>query len=383
MNQGIQPPRTIFLACPYGEIGGGMGSIMAYLAAVGMDTSGRFRLLPLETRGGGRLLFSPFFLLLAIFRIFFETIRRRLALVHVNLADGGSVYRKAAIVLASKAIGVPVLLHVHAGRIIPFYNSRGRFGKTLIRITAQSADHCLVLGVLWQDWLVDELGVQSRRVSIVPNGVPSTTAVRPARDAAQPFRVVFVGNLLPDKGVADLLYAFAKPELRNANVTLTLAGGGNVAAYRAVAEQLGIGASVQFTGWLEQAAVRQVLAASDALVLPSYNEGLPLVVLEALASRVPAICTPVGAVPEMFEDGRTALFVPPRDPAQLAARILHLAQTPSLQARLSEEGYVLYQNRFTMEAFTERLSQFYAMLAHPARPGETAMLRPGATSHAP
>ena len=380
MMQKAQPQRIVFLACPYGEIGGGMGSIMAYLAALGIDSSGQFRLSPLETRGGGRIIFSPFFLFIAICRILFETICGRLALVHVNLADGGSVYRKALLILAAKAVGTPVLLHIHAGRIIPFYNSRGWFGKALLGVAVRTADHCIVLGSLWRDWLTDILGVPRRFISIIPNGVPATPHPRKPRTEGQPFRVIFVGNLLPDKGVADLLAAFARPELQGAVVTLTLAGGGDVARYQMIANELGLGSRVRFTGWIGQSAVRELLAESDALVLPSYHEALPLVVLEALASQVPVICTPVGAIPDMLPKGKVALFVRPGDPDGLAATILRLSGSTILQERLSREGFALYRRSFTMEAFTERLSELYLQLARPlrSRAGSASRTRPTA-----
>ncbi|MGE4046816.1 MAG: glycosyltransferase family 4 protein [Acetobacteraceae bacterium] len=353
---------------------------MAYVANMGVDTSGDFRLLRLETRGGGRLIFSPFFLALALARIVIETLRGRLALVHVNLADGGSVYRKAAIVIMSRAVGTPVLLHIHAGRIVPFYNSRGRFGKWLIHTMVHSANHSMVLGRLWQDWLVYTFRVPRASVSIVPNGVPATTARHARRGDNRGFHLVFVGNLLRDKGVSDLLEAMAQPALRDANVTLTLAGGGEIAYFRDMAERLGLSSRVFFTGWIDQTSVRETLVQADALVLPSYNEGLPLVVIEALASRVPAICTPVGAVPEMLEDGRTALFIRPHDPDHLAATVVRLMNDPELNDRLTEEGYALYRRQFTMQAFMDRLSQAYAMLAPPSHPRAMAMPRRRATS---
>ena len=79
--------RTVFLACPYGQVGGGMGSIMAYLASLQQDPSGQFDLKRLESRGGGHIAFSPFFLALAVGRIILEAMRGRLAVVHLNLAE--------------------------------------------------------------------------------------------------------------------------------------------------------------------------------------------------------------------------------------------------------------------------------------------------------
>jgi glycosyltransferase involved in cell wall biosynthesis len=354
----------VFLACPYGQIGGGMGSIMSYLAAFGTDLSGQFRLVRLETRGGGHIIFSPFYLLYAIARIVIEAIRGRLAIVHINLADGTSVYRKAMMLFASRLTGTKVLLHFHAGRLIPMYDSMGAPGKMLLRAMVHHADHCVVLGKQWYHWLIETLGARPDTISVVYNGVPATALPRRPRAGGAPFQFLFIGNLLPNKGVTDLLQAFALPELRNSPLTLTLAGGGAVEQYEAMAAQLHIAERVRFTGWVSQATVRALLTEADALVLPSYVEGLPLVILEAIASRVPVICTPVGTIPELFEDGTTALFVAPGDLAGLAKAMLTLSRDTGLQGRLSEAGFTLYQEKFSMSTFREQIGSIYSELAH-------------------
>src|SRR6185437_15521512 len=134
---------------------------------------------------------------------------------------------------------------------------------------------------------------------------------------------------------------------------------------------------VHFTGWVDQATARELLAGSDALVLPAYDEGLPLVILEAMASGVPVICTPVGAIPEVFEDGHSALFVSPGDRPGLARTIRRLVDDPALRASLSEAGLAMYRDNFTMEAFTDRISALYAALDQ-ARPRSAP--RPGPRS---
>ena len=220
--------RTVFLACPYGQIGGGMGSIMSSLAAFDAGPSGRFHLVCLETRGGGHIILSPFYLLRAIGRIVVDAVGGRLAVVHINLADGTSVYRKALVLFASRLAGTSVLLHLHAGRLVSMYENMTAPGKMLLRTIVRKADHCVVLKEQWYHWVIETLGAKPSAISVVCNGVPATTLPRKPQAEGAPFRFLFVGNLLPNKGAADLLHAFALPELRNSPVTLTLVGGGPV-----------------------------------------------------------------------------------------------------------------------------------------------------------
>ena len=355
--------RTVFLACPYGQVGGGMGSIMAYLASMRHDPTGRFDLKPLESRGGGHIALSPLCLLVAVGRIFLETARGRLAVVHLNLAERGSVYRKATLLAATRLVGGRVLLHLHAAQIVQFHGSMGPAGQALLRWMFRSADHCVVLGEVWRRWIIDAFDVRPSRVSIVYNGVPATVSAPRSSPGDGRFSLLFVGNLLERKGVKDLLHAFAAPMLRNRDIHLTMAGGGPVETYRAMVASLGIADRVTFTGWVSQDGARALMVASDALILPAYDEGLPLVILEALASRTPVICTPVGSIPEVIRDGHTALFVAPGDEAGITNAIMKLLDCPELGRGLAEAGEDLYRRLFTMDAFARSVASIYGVLA--------------------
>jgi glycosyltransferase involved in cell wall biosynthesis len=367
--------RVVFLTCPYGQVGGGMGSIMQYLADMGTDPSGQFDFERLESRGGGSILASPLYLAWAVARIFGEAARGRLALVHLNLAERGSVYRKAALLYAAKLSGSKVLLHLHAAQIIAFHASLPGPGRFLLRSMFRSADHVVVLGELWRRWVIDTFDVAPQAISVVNNGVPATPLSRVLRPQGTPFRLLFLGNLLERKGIADLLHAMALPAAKDADLVLTVAGGGAIDGYRKATRDLGIAERVHFTGWLDQAAARRHVTQADALVLPAYDEGLPLVILEAMATGVPVICTPVGAIPEVFTDRETALFVQPGDRAGLADALAELSRDEGLQESLSVQGLAMYRSRFTMTAFAENIAALYAALTGPA---EGAVVVPAA-----
>ncbi|MDR3538260.1 MAG: glycosyltransferase family 4 protein [Acetobacteraceae bacterium] len=365
MNRSRNARRQVFLTCPYGQVGGGMGSIMQYLADMGTDPSGRFEFARLESRGGGSIVLSPVHLAFAVLRIFVGAARGRLAVVHLNLAERGSVYRKGVLLYAARLAGVKVLLHLHAAQIIAFHQSLPRPGRALLRGMFRSADHVVVLGELWRRWVIDTFDVAPQAISVVNNGVPATPLPRVPRTDGEPFRLLFLGNLLERKGIADLLHALAMPTARDADLHLTVAGGGAVDTYKALADELGIGARVEFTGWLDQAAARRCVTKADALVLPAYDEGLPLVILEAMATGVPVVCTPVGAIPEVFTNRDSALFVTPGDRPALAEALIELSRDPALQAQLSSAGLGLYHRQFTMTAFAERIAALYATLVRP------------------
>ena len=339
-----------------------MGSIMAYLASTRQDPSGRFDFKRLETRGGGHIALSPFFLAFAVGQIWLEASRGRLAVVHLNLAERGSVFRKAVLLAATKLVGGRVLLHLHAAQIVQFHAAMGRPGQSLLQWMFRRADHCVVLGEVWRRWVIDTFAVRAARISIVYNGVPATRPAPHPPRGDRPFRLLFVGNLLERKGVKDLLRSLAAAALAARDIHLTMAGGGPVDACRAMAADLGVADRVSFTGWVSQEDARALMTRSDALILPAYDEGLPLVILEALASRTPVICTPVGSIPEVLQDRFTALFVTPGDERGIADAVVTLIDRPELGAELAASGADLYHRLFTMEAFAASIGSLYAAM---------------------
>jgi glycosyltransferase involved in cell wall biosynthesis len=123
------------------------------------------------------------------------------------------------------------------------------------------------------------------------------------------------------------------------------------------AERAGVRDRVVFAGARDDAG--SLLAELDVLALPSWTEGLPLVVLEAMARRRPVVATPVGGTPEIVVDGETGLLVPPRDPRALAAALRRLLDDPQLRERMGEAGFARVRERFSADAMTERMLAIY------------------------
>uniref|UniRef100_UPI00398BBDE8 glycosyltransferase family 4 protein n=1 Tax=Polaromonas sp. YR568 TaxID=1855301 RepID=UPI00398BBDE8 len=114
---------------------------------------------------------------------------------------------------------------------------------------------------------------------------------------------------------------------------------------------------VRFAGWSDQQQVARLMARADLLVLPSYDEGLPLVILEALANGVAVVCSPVGEIPSVLTDGSNACFVQPGDVAGIAAGLRRVLQDGELRAALERNGRALYEQKFS-------IARFFSSVAH-------------------
>ncbi|MEO1773398.1 MAG: glycosyltransferase [Pseudomonadota bacterium] len=168
-------------------------------------------------------------------------------------------------------------------------------------------------------------------------------AVEPERYAKAPppsgKALLFVGRLSAIKGVALLLRAVAALAETHPDLTLTLVGDGPEApGLKAEAEALGIADRVTFTGYLSQDEVAERLAATDVFVLPSFAEGVPVVLMEAMAAGRPVIAPQVAGVPELVEHGVSGFLVPPGDLKRLTGSIDALIRRPEVCVDMGEEG---------------------------------------------
>jgi glycosyltransferase involved in cell wall biosynthesis len=355
----IRPPsnRYIYIACPWTPVGGGMYKVADYLIQSQAQRSPA-QLRPLDTRGGSNPLFSMWVLLTALAKLLQGRVSGRLAGVHVNMGERLSLFRKSVIVIACRALGIPVVLHMHA-QMFPFYRRLPPVLQAITRWVFSLPSAVLVIGKSARRFVTDELRVPAERIEIVVNGVPGPDAPTwHERDPAVS-RLLFVGRLCEAKGVSDLLHALAQPSLDKSRVRLTLAGNGDVTGYQASASALGLGDVVQFAGWCDQERIASLLRESDILVLPSHDEVLPLVVLEALAHGVAVVCTPVGELPATLVDGVDALFVPRSDPAALAHALQGLIDAPQTIETLARNGRALYEREFSLERFCANIAEVH------------------------
>jgi glycosyltransferase involved in cell wall biosynthesis len=163
---------------------------------------------------------------------------------------------------------------------------------------------------------------------------------RPALHAG-PVRALFVGQFGRGKGTLDLLEALARVRANGHDVRLAIVGPAqqprDEAETRARRASLGLVDAAELTGPLLGDALYARFREADVFVLPSYNEGLPVVLYEAGAFGLPAIATPVGAVTDLVRDGENGMIVPPGDVAALAAAITALATDAGARARLGAQ----------------------------------------------
>jgi colanic acid/amylovoran biosynthesis glycosyltransferase len=199
------------------------------------------------------------------------------------------------------------------------------------------------------------------RLEVASLGIdPTVFEPRPPRDRPPPFQIVCVGRLAAVKAQHVLVDAIASLVASGRDVRLRLVGDGpdRTSLERAVAEK-GLAGRVAFEGWQNQDAVLDIYREADAFALASFAEGVPVVLMEAMAMEIPCVATRITGVPELIRDGVDGLLVAPSDADELARAIARLVDDPALGRELGRAGRRRVLERYDLEKNVARLATIF------------------------
>jgi len=199
------------------------------------------------------------------------------------------------------------------------------------------------------------------KFEVSPLGVdPSVYAPRPFRERPAPFEIICVGRLTSVKAQHILIEAVGALVQAGRDVRLRIVGDG---PDRASLEHSVAGRALEgrviFTGWLNQDRVLALYEESDVFALASFAEGVPVVLMEAMAMEIPCVATCINGIPELIRDGVDGLLVSPSDPEPLAEAIARLMDDAPLRRRLGEAGRRRVCDRYDLQRNAARLASIF------------------------
>ncbi|XZE21047.1 glycosyltransferase [Pirellulaceae bacterium SH449] len=282
-------------------------------------------------------------------------------LLHAHTPRGAMV----ANVVARK-LGIPWVFHVHSPTARDSTRAMiNRINDLVERASLLSCDHIVTVSKSLRREMLKR-GYSRHRITCVPNGVPSQEPIDPfSRINDNHWRLGMVALVRPRKGIEVLLEALAQINPSNQNVSLDVIGPFETADYEAsvnkLVDSLGLRNQVRFLGFTKD--VPKAMRSLDAMVLPSlFGEGMPMVVLEALAVGVPVIATKVEGTPEIIRHGIEGLLAEPADAASLATQIESFVQSRSEWTNMSTRAYERHQDKFSDEQMARRIAKVYRKL---------------------
>ena len=177
---------------------------------------------------------------------------------------------------------------------------------------------------------------------------------------ASPLEIVCVGRLVGAKGQHVLLAAFRRLLDEGRDVRLRLIGKGpERESLEAAAVEYGIKDRVKFEGAVGARRVREVLDSAAIFALPSFAEGIPIALMEAMAMEIPCVSTTIAGIPELIRNEVEGLLVAPSDDAQLAAALARLVDDSDLRRRLGQAGRLRVQSEYDLHRSVEKLGEIF------------------------
>lgn len=251
-------------------------------------------------------------------------LRQGVDVVHIHFSSGASSIRKEILARRAMLAGRSVVMHAHGSEYRLYWHGMTEAQKRRTLRVLKKVSVLVVLGDAWREFF-SSIGVPGERIVVLPNPVKIPETI-PSRAGRKRLTFAFLGMIGDRKGSFDLLKAICQltPNTRN-RCHFIFAGNGEVGRLRKLADASSLTSEVSILEWIDADKRDELLAEADAFVLPSYNEGLPMALLEAMAWGLPTICTPVGSIPDVVIDGQNGLLVPPGDVAAITAAIERLA----------------------------------------------------------
>ena len=294
-----------------------------------------------------------------VFRYVGLLFRERRTIVHIHCSFGVSFYRKAVFWLIAKLFGRPIVFHLHASRFYSFFIDARGLRAAMIQTVLGRSDLVIALCTDWKSKLDERY--RSLNVRVLHNPIEKRRA-RITILRSGPLKVLFAAFLIPSKGIVDLIETATQLKLRGVEFELTIVGKGELASWvvQEVARR-GIDEQVVVKGWVPEKEIHSLLQKSDVLFLPSYHEGMPMVILEALSFGLPVVATTISGIPDTVVDGYNGFLAEPGAVSDFVERLSRLAADRELLEQLSVNGYAHAERFLVGPIYRELCSEYDAL----------------------
>ncbi|SDR63063.1 glycosyltransferase family 4 protein [Paraburkholderia tuberum] len=286
-------------------------------------------------------------------------------IVHLHVASRGSLVRKGVIFATAKVMRRRCIFHVHSGDFFEYYEGAGAVYRAAAKCMVRHSDARVVVSSAHRDDMLKTFGTTSLPTVI---GNCAVEAERACLSCAQPIDdgryVLFAARLAESKGLEELFRAVRELRLRGLCVPLKVAGSGDTARWRGLAETLGIEDQVEFIGWIVGESKIAAFARASIFCMPSYFESFGISTLEAMWAGRPVIGTVVGGFSDLVQEGETGYLVPPRNIPLLAERIGELWSNAARANGMGKAGKRAAQKKFGSAVIIDKYATLYRTVCH-------------------
>lgn len=291
-------------------------------------------------------------------KIWWTVLVKKISIAHLHTAERGSFWRKSFLLNFFHRHGIKVILHHHSAEFDDFYLKSSKKQKERICKSLADADVNIVLSERLVSMIKDK--APNAKVDVLYNAV-QTFATNPYNVNAK--GILFLGRLGKRKGIFDLLDAIKLLDEKIPKyIKFYLCGDGEIDKVKKKIASLDIAHRIAHLGWIDGIEKESILKNIMINVLPSYNEGLPMTILETMARGIPNISTRIASIPEVIKNTENGCLIDPGDVESLATAIETLVNDSALRKKFSKASYELVTNNFSLNSHIKKLKRIYESL---------------------
>ena len=300
------------------------------------------------------LLFS----VISFIRFYFT--KRNYDIYHIHAASYGSTFRKGWYVYAAKKWGKKVILHIHGAAFMDFYAHLSETKKKKVIQILDAADMVIALSEEWKRKF--EQTFVLKKCNVLENGIDDEKlkeCITPIAACKENF--LLLGRLGERKGAYDLVNAVEMAVRQNPKIKLYMAGDGEIDKVKAFVAAKKLENNIDVVGWVNFQGKKELLKKVSTVVLPSYNEGLPMSILEGMATGKAIISTTVGAIPEVVSK-ENGILIQAGDVPALAEALLQCSIDTEMIERMGRANISKINEKFSMRKMHKLLGQYYDLM---------------------
>ncbi|PAF37229.1 hypothetical protein CHH58_10345 [Terribacillus saccharophilus] len=309
-------------------------------------------------------LIKLFYFFIACLKIFLTLLKSQIDVVHLHMSERGSFKRKYIILLISKMFQKKVIIHTHGAEFKEYYQESNNSTKVKIRKLLQKADLVITLGEKW-DQIIRTIEPKTNTY-ILRNSVDLPSDFNVNKEFGSSINILFLAVTTKRKGIIDLINAspgiIEHLESKRRKVIFTIAGDGDLLnESKQLTKELNLQDNFDFKGWISRQQIQNLLKDTDLFVLPSYNEGLPMSILEALSYAVPVVSTNVGSINEAIEDNKNGFLIEPGNLEMIENSVVEILNSPHLE-EYRRNSRLICENKFNNKKYFNTMYSIYQSL---------------------
>lgn len=273
-------------------------------------------------------------------------------IVHVHMAADASYYRKSIFIRTAYIFHKKIIIHEHGGDFRNFYYGKDEKQQERIRKTLNKADCFIVLSEEWKQFF--EPIVQPEKIKIIENGIPVKERTGKSYDN---HKAVFLGRLCATKGIRELLECVPALKAQYDDFELYLGGVWEEEDLRPLAQKQE--ETVHFLGWVNAEERERLLKTCSIFVLPTYFEGQPISLLEAMEAGCTVVVSHVGGIPQIVTDGVNGIMIKPKDVPSLTEGLKRALESEACRKQLGESARETVLKKYDVRIGMEQLLKIY------------------------